>query len=288
MHIDEIFRVLLMCFAVNLSPPECPSCNAPRRGPYCAECGERFLQPHDLNLRHFLFHELPHDLWHVDGKLTRTLRALLVTPGLLPSEYLAGRRVGYLAPLRLYLAVFLLHLAIIATSLDTPGTLLDQAARIDPTGLTLRLAHARPTVQWSDPALRLQLGERSRWTAEIGTALVFLGVAGVLNLLFYRQRRRYLEHAVFALSVTTWYLLLVSVGDLMLTVTRSQKFDEYELKLAEWLTPALAVYSWMAIRHFYGVTRLYTTVATIASFASQALIALMLNIFALAVLIATA
>jgi hypothetical protein len=211
-----------------------------------------------------------------------------VTPGLLPREYLAGRRVGYVAPLRLYLAVFLLHLAIIATSLDTPGTLLDQAARIDPTGLTLKLAHARPTIQWSDPALRLQLGERSRWTAEIGTALVFLGVAAVLKLLFYRQRRRYLEHAVFALSVTTWYLLLVSVGDLVLAVTRSQKFDEYELKLAEWLTPALAVYSWMAIRHFYGVSRLYTTVATIVSFASQALIALMLNISALAVLIATA
>jgi len=270
---------------VNLSSTQCPSCSSPRRGPYCAECGERFLQPHDLNLRHFLVHELPHDLWHVDGKLKRTLRALLLIPGLLPTEYIAGRRVGYIAPFRLYLAVFLLHLAIIATSPDSPGTVLDHAASIDPTGLTLKLAHARPSIQWSDPALRLTLGERGRWTSEIGTAIVFLGVAGVLKLLFFRQRRRYLEHAVFALSFTTWYLLLVSFGDLVLTVVR---FDEDEFKLAEWLTPALFVYIWIALRRFYGANLLYTTAATIVVFASQALIAWVLNIFAVAVLIATA
>ena len=267
---------------------ECPSCRSPRRGPYCADCGERFLQPHDLELRHFIVHELPHDLWHVDGKLIRTLRALLVAPGLLSTEYLAGRRVGYIAPFRLYLAVFLVHLAIIATAPDTPGTLLDQAAALDPTGLTLQLAHARSYIHWSDPALRLRLAERGRWISEIGTALVFLGTAGVLKLLFYWQRRRYLEHAVFALGVITWYLLLVSGGDLVLAVMRSQSFSEQELTVAKWLTPLLAVYSWLALRHFYGASRLYTTVATIVFFASQALIAQALNIVALTVLIATA
>ncbi len=267
---------------------ECPSCRAPRRGPYCADCGERFLQPHDLEIRNFIVHELPHDLWHVDGKLIRTLRALLVAPGLLSTEYLTGRRVGYIAPFRLYLAVFLLHLAIIAAAPHTPGTLLDQAAAMDPTGLALRLAHARPNIQWSDPALQLRFAARRGWISEIGTALVFLGIAGVLKLLFYRQHRRYLEHAVFALGVITWYLLLVSAGDLVLALTRTQRFSEHELTLAGWLTPLLAVYSWLALRHFYGASRLYTTVATIVFFASQALIAQALNIVALAILIATA
>ena len=96
------------------SPDLCPSCGAPKSGPFCANCGERFLGPEDFDLRHFLLH-LPHDVWHVDGKLKRTLRALFVTPGFLPAEYAAGRRVAYIAPLRLYLAVFLVHLALVAT-----------------------------------------------------------------------------------------------------------------------------------------------------------------------------
>jgi hypothetical protein len=233
----------------------CPSCGAPRRGAYCADCGERFLRPADFDLRHFLLHDLPHELWHFDGKLYRTLRALFVTPGLLPAEYVAGRRVAYIVPLRLYLALFLLHLSIVATSSDSTRTLLDHAAVIDPTGLTLDLARARPAVHWSDPGLRERLAERGRWGAEIGTMLIFLGVAGVLKLLFYRQRRRYLEHAVFALSVTTWYLLLVSVGELALALTRSRQFAQLELELAEWLTPAMAVYGWFALRCFYGASR---------------------------------
>jgi Protein of unknown function (DUF3667) len=54
-----------------------------------------------------LLHDLPHDVWHVDGKLKRTLRALFVRPGFLPAEYTAGRRVAYIAPLRLELAQWL-------------------------------------------------------------------------------------------------------------------------------------------------------------------------------------
>jgi hypothetical protein len=143
------------------SPDQCPSCGAPKRGPYCSNCGERFLTPADFDLRHFLLHDLPHEVWHVDGKLKRTLRALFVRPGFLPAEYTAGRRVAYIAPLRLYLAVFLVHLALVATSPDGTRTLPDQAAMIDPTGLTLDLARARPQVHWSDPALQERLAERN-------------------------------------------------------------------------------------------------------------------------------
>jgi hypothetical protein len=198
------------------SPDQCPSCGASKRGPYCADCGERFLSAADFDMRHFLLHDLPHEVWHVDGKLKRIPRALFVRSGFLPAEYTAGRRVAYVAPLRLYLAVFLLHLALVATSPGDTRTLPDQAARIDPTGLTLDIARARPQVHWSDPALQERLAERGRWGAEFGTMLIFLGVGAVLQLLFYRQHRRYLEHAVLAISITTWYLLLVSVGQFAL------------------------------------------------------------------------
>jgi hypothetical protein len=270
------------------SPDQCPSCGAPKRGPYCSNCGERFLTPADLDLRHFLLHDLPDDIWHVDGKLIRTLRALFVRPGLLPAEYTAGRRVAYIAPLRLYLAVFLLHLALVAMSPDGTRTLPDQAAIVDPTGLTLELARARPQVHWSDPGLQQRLAERERWGAEFGTMVIFLGVGGVLQLLFYRQHRRYLEHAVLALSITTWYLLLVSIGEIVLMLLRARQHVASDLELATWLAPTITVYGWFAFRRFYGVSRWYATFAAVVLFLSQGLIAMILNISVIALLLATA
>lgn len=266
-------------------PDQCPSCGAQRLGPYCAHCGERFLTPADFDLRHFLLHDLPHEVWHVDDKLKRTLRALFVRPGFLPAEYTAGRRVPYIAPLRLYLAVFLVHMALAATSPDRTGTLPHQAALIDPTGITLELAEARPQVHWSDPALQERLMERAHWGAEFGTMLIFLGTGGLLQLVFYRQHRRYLEHAVFVLSITTWYVLLVAIGELALLIMSLRKYD---LDVAQWLAPPLAIYGWLAIRRFYGASRLYATFAAVVLLLGQGLIAMVLNIGVIALLIVTA
>jgi hypothetical protein len=270
------------------SPDHCPSCGAPKRGPYCSNCGERFLTPADFDLRHFLLHDLPHEVWHVDGKLKRTLRALFVKPGFLPAEYSAGRRAAYIAPLRLYLAVFLVHLALVATSPDATRTLPDQAAIIDPTGLTLDLANARPQVHWSDPGLQQHLAERQRWGAEFGTMLIFLGVGGVLQLLFYPQHRRYLEHAVLALSITTWCLLLVSVGEFALMLLRSRQHVASDLELATWLAPTITVYGWFAFRRFYGASRFHATLAAVVLLLAQGLIAMIINIAVIALLLVTA
>ena len=133
-----------------------------------------------------------------------------------------------------------------------------------------------------------RLAERGRWGAEFGTMLIFLGVGGVLQLLFYRQHRRYLEHAVLALSITTWYLLLVSVGEFALMLMRSRQDGESGLELAQWLAPTLAVYDWFAFRRFYGTSRLYATFAAVVLLLGQGLIAMILNIAVIALLLVTA
>jgi len=118
--------------------------------------------------------------------------------------------------------------------------------------------------------------------------LIFLGVGGVLQLLFYRQHRRYLEHAVLALSITTWYLLLVSVGEFALMLMRSRQYGGSDMELAQWLVPTLAVYGWFAFRRFYGASRLYATFAAVVLLVSQGLIAMILNIAVTALLLVTA
>jgi hypothetical protein len=53
-------------------------------------------------LKEFL-HELAEDFLHWEGKLATTFRLLVAKPGALTNEYLAGRRIRYISPLRIYL-----------------------------------------------------------------------------------------------------------------------------------------------------------------------------------------
>jgi Protein of unknown function (DUF3667) len=60
-------------------------------------------------LHHFghAIEEVFESLWHLDGRIFRTLRDLLV-PGRVAAGYLAGHRVRYVAPLRLFIVLSLI------------------------------------------------------------------------------------------------------------------------------------------------------------------------------------
>ncbi len=90
----------------------CENCGATLSGPFCAECGQRH---HDHPVHHFwhFVGEATEDLTHADSRLWQTLFALLFRPGLLTREYLDGRRVRYLPPVRLYLVVSLIFFLVV-------------------------------------------------------------------------------------------------------------------------------------------------------------------------------
>jgi hypothetical protein len=79
----------------------CANCGAVLTGPFCSMCGQKAIPP-DLSVRDFL-HETTQELTNWDGKIPRTLAALFLRPGLLTSDFLAGRRARWLSPLRIYL-----------------------------------------------------------------------------------------------------------------------------------------------------------------------------------------
>src|SRR6185437_9269963 len=85
----------------------CANCGAPVTRHYCAECGQRV--EHSLHsLWHFIG-EVAEDLTHADSRIWRTMSALVLKPGFLTREFLDGRRVSYLPPLRLYLVLSVIY-----------------------------------------------------------------------------------------------------------------------------------------------------------------------------------
>lgn len=74
----------------------CPSCGARRVGPYCAECGQRFLDGrHSLGE---LVGGVVERLVSLEHGFLHTLGRLVVDPGMVIRDYLGGRTLMYVHP----------------------------------------------------------------------------------------------------------------------------------------------------------------------------------------------
>ena len=78
----------------------CLNCGHEVEERYCTHCGQE-----NLEIQHSAIHLIIHyvqDLFHYDGKVWNTLKNLLLKPGLPAKEYMAGKRMRNLEPVRLY------------------------------------------------------------------------------------------------------------------------------------------------------------------------------------------
>ena len=95
----------------------CRNCGSALDGRYCRTCGQDAtlaLQPWREMLSEWSDAVLG---W--DTRSGRTLRALLLEPGRLTAEYVAGRRAAWLHPLRIYLTANLVAIAVFGATSAT-------------------------------------------------------------------------------------------------------------------------------------------------------------------------
>jgi Protein of unknown function (DUF3667) len=78
----------------------CLNCNATINGRYCSICGQENLEPQE-SVWHLIVHFF-NDITHFDGKFFSSVKYVVTKPGFLSSEYIAGRRMSYLNPVRFY------------------------------------------------------------------------------------------------------------------------------------------------------------------------------------------
>ena len=78
----------------------CLNCNTEVQGRFCQVCGQENLEPKET-VWHFITHFF-YDITHFDGKFFSTVKHLIAKPGFLSKEYIAGKRVSYLHPIRMY------------------------------------------------------------------------------------------------------------------------------------------------------------------------------------------
>jgi len=237
----------------------CPSCGKRRATAFCPSCGEEPLRPRDLKVDD-LATRIFAALSNIDGKLMRSFRALLVTPGALSEYYVAGQRRSYLGPLQLFLianALFFAvqtwtHLAIFSSPLDSHLHNQDwqeiarsmTAARLDARHETLA-------------AFAPVFDQSALLNAKALIILMALAFAPFLPLLYPGAGRAFGAHVVFALHLYAFILLLLCFSMLLaeadlLLGGGGLTSEPVDMALTLFNLVACALYLYPATGRFYG------------------------------------
>lgn len=263
----------------------CKNCGTLTRGNYCHHCGQP-AHVHVPSAREFLHEFLGHYV-ALEGKLWKSLALLLFRPGFLSREYIEGRRVRYLEPLRLYLSFSIIFFALVKLSgadLFNPDITVERPVASAPAAGAAAGAVPRPATPedteamddfrvqvagWAtsvDPLLGEKVDKFMRQPAAVQQDAVkraFFGYApyaifalmplfaGYLKLLYLGSGRRYGEHFLFALHTNAFAFFMLSV---MMLVPGSWDFVRFVMFV--WL----AFYLPTAMRRVYGGARLATGV----------------------------
>jgi hypothetical protein len=257
------------------SPVACANCGQALGTPspnFCPRCGQetRIRAP---RLSEFL-QQFGGAYFSTEGAMARTLKLLLLKPGELTRQYLAGRRKHYVLPLRLYLTISVLVLLAVrllgaagnAIEMDIqPGgfkppqnlrnfTIVGLGDEGSGIGVKDGVFYCNTVPQWmckrvqrrftTDPkALAGELDDfKDRFVGNLGGALFVLLPSFALWMQWvYRSRRlRYTEHLVFALHVHSFWFLAMAL------VFTGKPW------LAGPASLAIPVYTFMAMKRVYG------------------------------------
>lgn len=214
----------------------CRNCGAAAPGRYCPECGQETTE--ELPTAREFVHEFVLHYFAADGRLWRTLSALVLHPGKLTVEYLRGRKLAYVLPLRLYLTVSVVFFLVLQLVMAPDSRRMTEAVHrslndghttftIVGLGFANAIRHPDGSFTCDLPRwLCTRINERvvqppgelerriaalpSEIFAHISTAIFLLLPVFAFYLQLAYFRRRYGEHFLFALHVHSfWFLVLL-------------------------------------------------------------------------------
>jgi uncharacterized membrane protein len=249
--------------ARNIEPPgNCKNCGVGLLGRYCVNCSQAANVHVPTTME--LVHELLEGLTHSDSRLWRTLKYLWFKPGRLTQEFVAGKRIAYLPPFRLYLILSLLFFLIYSFSRNQVEIIKFDSKHTSASSMTscadISLFESHP--EW-DERIRHVCAEAVRDNGEtlrhavISTLpkamFIFLPLVALLNMLLYwHPRYRYAEHLLFFVHLHAFFfsalILSVSVSNAAQLWPSLKGVSGILSSLMDW---TMAIYAFIAIRRVF-------------------------------------
>jgi Protein of unknown function (DUF3667) len=215
----------------------CANCGESLGGAFCPACGQKAASP-DVSLHEF-FHEAVEEFAHVDGKILETLRLLVTRPGALTREFLDGRRVRYISPLRVYLTCSVLFFALAAyvPQRGKPFFTVTKLTNHDADFDAATLAHMRAEATERANEAIVHSFPRAMF--------VLMPVFGLLTWGCYRRKRPfYAAHLYYSIHFHAFLFIALSVAVLL-----RARFGQNGLGIP---LLAIAAYHFMSLRRVFG------------------------------------
>ena len=257
------------------SSPTCLNCGAATTANFCSACGQE-TRLHVASAAEF-FHEFIGHYIALEGKLWQTLWLLISRPGKLTADYIAGRRVRYVAPLRVYLSLSLLFFALlkfgpvdfkvnpgdqppdsaVAAGAPAPSNKAVATAPPPKSGVHVSTKLGQFNPKWETRIHEMEampLGQsqallKAKFFAYVPYAvfLIMPVFALYLKVLYLRSGRSYGEHMLFALHTNAFAFLML--GSMLLV-----RFHWVSWGLFAWMLAYLP----LAMRRVYGGSKRLT------------------------------
>ena len=241
----------------------CLNCGAYLAGEYCHNCGQKKVHRHELGVKHFLGHVI-HEFTHLDSnKILKTLSALLFRPGLLASDYLAGRKGNYINPIRLYLTFSAIYFLFAwGTLSDIRGGTVERTARNPGTIAMARQKGLEPHV----------LADKIHKKAEKYAAVlrfVSVLISGLfLMLLYIGTKRYYVEHLIFSLTYYSFDFFCKSVFALLFILAAAVGVS-LPAMILNFFYPVAFIYMAFSLRRVYQQSWTATILKSLVLFACE-------------------
>ena len=242
----------------------CQNCETQYKGNYCPECGQsatEFNKPIK-----FLFVDIVGNIFAFDTRFWKTIISLIFKPGTLTANYVQGQRARYMPPFRLYIFtsffVFLLLSIYVNKEVE-----IDEDSRTEISSTLKKKLKDEAAVLNSSESQNLKNEDEKEKVIETVLKVIdnpsaylnryikyvswsmflLMPIYGFyLWLFFFRSKRYYYSHLIFALNQHS-FVFLFFVGLIFLQLLWPNRSIYPELYLG-YIVP---VYLYLGIRKFY-------------------------------------
>ncbi|WP_185964449.1 DUF3667 domain-containing protein [Aliikangiella marina] len=219
-------------------PPatRCANCQAELTGPYCATCGQP--QRSRRGTVAYMISEASEDILRFDSKFYKSLLHLMTKPGFLSRQFIEGKRVSILPPIRMYLVISLLFFFVFdIPSPDVKDTNVyigdiligkEEKTEGQPTFKLISFDREddKAFTEWFDQFFSEKMAILKTTDAQVvmdrifnkledivpNVLILFMPIfALLLKLLYLFKRVLYFDHLIFSLHFQSWLMISILI-----------------------------------------------------------------------------
>lgn len=226
----------------------CLNCDTPVTGPFCAACGQDHAQAESLAVG-VTFFDVLDSVVQVNGALVRAALDLVMRPGVLTADFLAGRRARRPPPAKLYLVVNFVFFVAVQWFDPVPAGII--------AGIVGKGTYAAAEYASGLPPALFAASAEQRMGNALPTFLILFvpAIAVALRVLFHNRAHGVVAHAVFGFHLMAFLLLVLLPG----TLVAGPIGDALNSGA---LYAALPLWTAIALRRTYGGSVVWTLLRT--------------------------